>query len=135
MTVPTRRAALGAILATPLTGGAVMALPSGPSGPVAGSDLARACDWAVQHRAWISRASDDEDWDDDRVNFESDRHEAVVVRAATEPSRSPADLAAKARLLLDEWASTGLLKSTYGDERLAATILQEVIALCAPGAG
>lgn len=35
MTASTRRAALGAILAAPLTGGAVMALPSGSSQPVA----------------------------------------------------------------------------------------------------
>ncbi|MCJ2060127.1 hypothetical protein MKL09_26800 [Methylobacterium sp. J-048] len=129
MTASTRRAALGAILAAPLTGGAVMALPLGAV--AAPSDLAQACDWAIHHRAWINHGSDAEDWDDDRIGFESDRHEAVVVRAASEPSRSPADLAAKARLLLDEWASTGLLKSTYGDERLAATILQEVIKLCA----
>lgn len=131
MSAPTRRAALSVILAAPLTGGAVMALPSGSLPPVAASDLIHACDWAVQHRAWICEAALAEDWDDDRVGAECDRHEAIVVRAATEPSQSPADLAAKARLLLDEWASTGLLKSTSGDDRLAATILQEVIELCA----
>ena len=131
MTASTRRAALGSILAAPLTSGAVMALPSGSPPPVAPSDLVRACDWAVRHRAWINTAAIAEHWDDDRLDFESDRHEAIVKRAAAEPSRGPADLAAKARLPLDEWTSTGLLKSTYGDERLAATILQEVIKLCA----
>src|SRR4051812_31575037 len=91
MTASTRRAALGAILAAPLTGGAVMALPSGTV--ASPSDLARACDWAVEHRSWLCRTSLAEDWDDDRMEVESDRHEAVVVRAATEPSKSPADLA------------------------------------------
>ncbi|MCJ2099182.1 hypothetical protein [Methylobacterium sp. E-046] len=134
MTSSTRRATLGAILTAPLTGRAMTAPPAGTP-LVAPSDLAQSCEWAIQHRAWICKAALDEDWEDDRLDFESDRHEAVVVWAASEPSRSPADLAAKARLLLDEWASTGLLKSTNGDERLAATILQEVIALCAPGAG
>lgn len=131
MTSSTRRAALGAILAAPLTGGAVMALPSGSMPAVAPSDLVHACDWAIQHRALICNAALTENWDDDRVGLESDRHEAVVVRAATEASRTLADLAAKARLLLDEWTSAGLLESPYGDDRLAATILQEVIELCA----
>jgi hypothetical protein len=131
MAASTRRAALGAILAAPLTGGAVMALPSGSLPPAAPSDLVQACDWAIQHRGWINKSAVAEHWDDDRLDVETRRHEAIVVRAATETSRSPADLAAKARLLLDEWADTGLLKSTYGDERLAATILQEVIKLCA----
>lgn len=131
MSASTRRAALGAILAAPLTGGAVMALPSDSPQPVAPSDLVQACDWAIQHRALICSAALTKDWDDARVGLETDRHEAVVVRASTEASQTLSDLAAKARLLLDEWASDGLLESPYGDERLAATILQEVIELCA----
>ena len=131
MTASTRRAALGSILAAPLTGGAIMALPSGSPPNLGPSDLVQACDWAIQHRAWINKAAPAEDWDDDRVDLECDRHEVIIVRAATEASRTPADLAAKARLLLDEWTGADLLKSPYGDDRLAATILQEVIKLCA----
>jgi hypothetical protein len=127
MTASTHRAPHSA----PHRGGAVMALPSNSTQPSAPSDLVQACDWAIQLRALICNAALTEHWDDDRVGVESDRHEAVVVRASTEASRTLADLAAKARLLLDEWASTGLLESPYGDDRLAATILQEVIELCA----
>ena len=132
MTASTRRAALGAILAAPLTGGAVMALPSGTA-----SGLAQACDWAVGQSVYIDTVSHEEHWDDDRLDQEMDRYTEVFRRAINEPSASPADIGAKARLLLRD-----LRVNTSGwhpddettlsdDDRLIRVVLREVIKLCA----
>lgn len=61
MSASTRRAALGAILAAPLTGGAVMVLPSVSPPNLRPSDLARACDWATAHWAGILPRCEAED--------------------------------------------------------------------------
>ncbi len=59
------------------------------------------------------------------------RHEAVVVRAIHEPSRSRSDLAAKARLILEDVSDGGLADSEFNDDKLLIVVLREVIALCA----
>ncbi|MCJ2048614.1 hypothetical protein [Methylobacterium sp. J-070] len=135
MTAPTRRAALGAILATPLTGGAVMALPSVAAAPR--SDLAEACLWAIRHIDYINTAAVSDHWDDDRISDEGDRSDAVVDRAIAEPSRSLSDLQAKAQLCLKDFADHALPFKDNQDEsaldvgqRLVLTVLREVIKLC-----
>lgn len=95
MTLSTRRAALGAILAAPLTSVSVVAGPS---------DLAGACDWAVAHVAWINSNNEpSEAWPDERLDAELARVDAVLDRVAVEPAYGFRDLAAKAQILLCEW--------------------------------
>ena len=130
MTASTRRAALGAILAAPLTGGAVMALPSGPA-PIAPSDLICACDWGVAHLAWINDTSHPlSEWPDERLHRELDRVDEVLDRIAVEPSASLNDLVAKVRLILANDGET-LSMSDCSDDRAVLTVLREVIKLCA----
>ena len=136
MTASTRRAALGAILAAPLTGGAVMALPS-PATAIR-SDLAEACLWAMRHVDYINTAAVAEEWDDERISDEGDRSDAVIDRAIAEPSRSLSDLQAKAQLCLKDFSDHALPFRNVKDEssldvgqQLVLTVLREVIALCA----
>ncbi|MCJ2093273.1 hypothetical protein MKK67_12345 [Methylobacterium sp. J-072] len=137
MSVATRRAALGAILAAPLTGGAVMALPLGSPPNLGPSDLVQACDWAVGQSVYIDTVSHQEHWDDDRLDEEMDRYTEVFRRAINEPSASPAGISAKARLLLRDLKvnTTGWHpddESTLSDDdRLVRVVLREVIKLCA----
>ena len=131
MTTSTRRAALGAILTAPLTGGVVTALPFGSPRPGAPSDLARACAWGVVHLEWINDTSHPlSEWPDERLHRELDRVDEVLDRIAVEPSSSLADLVAKVQLML---ASDGqhLSMSDCSDDRAMLTILREVIKLCA----
>lgn len=132
----TRRAALGAILAAPLTGGAVMALPSAAA--TARSDLAEACLWAMRHVDYINTAAIADNWDDDRISLEGDRSDAVINRAIAEPSRSISDLQAKAQLCLKDFEDHALPFTNVKDEsgldvgqKLVLTVLREVIKLCA----
>ena len=136
MTASTRRAALGAILAAPLTGGVVMALPSVAAAPR--SDLAEACVWAIRHINYINTAAVADHWDDDRISDEGDLSDAVVERAIAEPSRSLSDLQAKAQLCLTDFADHALPFKDNKDEstldvgqQLVLTVLREVIKLCA----
>ncbi|TXM99677.1 hypothetical protein FV242_24545 [Methylobacterium sp. WL64] len=136
MKASTRRSALGAILAAPLTGGAVMALPSVAA--TARSDLAEACLWAMRHVDYINTAAIAEHWDDDRVSDEGDLSDAVIDRAIAEPSRSLSDLQAKAQLCLKDFEDHALPFRTDRDEsnldagqRLVLAVLREVIKLCA----
>ena len=131
MTASTRRAALSAILAAPLTGGAVMALPSAAAKPQ--SDLAEACLWAVQHRAWIDDTAAREPWSDDRLDHEISKVDVVFTRAIEEPSVTFQDLAAKAALALEDYER---FTATQGDDhddgvQIVHTVLREVIKLCA----
>lgn len=135
-TPSTRRTALGAMLAAPLTGGAVMALPS--SAAAARSDLAEACLWAMRHVDYINTAAIAEHWDDDRVSEEGDLSDAVIDRAIAEPSSSLSDLQAKAQLCLKDFADHKMPVHDQKDEssldvgeRLVLTVLREVIKLCA----
>ena len=124
MTAPaSRRGLILGLAALPLVGGAAVA--SRPS------ELASACDWAVGQRDWINEASDLEDWDDPKLDAECERHEAVIIRAIEEPSKAPGDLAAKARLLLQDLMAGGTGQSPYNDDKLTLVVLREVIALCA----
>ena len=97
------------------------------------SDLARACDAAVAHLAWINGATarGEEHWPDDRLHRELDTADGVLWRVADEPARNLNDIAAKARLI---HASDGemLGLSDLAGDRATATLLREVIAL-APG--
>ncbi|TXN15870.1 hypothetical protein FV219_01485 [Methylobacterium sp. WL122] len=115
-----RRGLTFGLAALPLAGAASVA--SAPS------NLAQACDWAIQHRAWLNVAG----LDDEGLDREMGRLNAVFSRAIAEPSREPRDLSAKARMLLDD-----MIEGGHGDEdehddvRLTLVILREVIALCA----
>ncbi|MHC2108326.1 hypothetical protein [Methylobacterium sp. CM6246] len=138
MTASTRRAALSAILAAPLTGGAVMALPSMSPPNLGRSDLAEACLWAIRHVDYINTAAIAEHWDDDRVSDEGDLSDAVIDRAIAEPSLSLSDLQAKAQLCLKDFEDHALPFRTDRDEssldagqRLVLAVLREVIKLCA----
>ncbi|MGU3326090.1 hypothetical protein ACLBXB_04055 [Methylobacterium mesophilicum] len=138
MKASTRRSALGAILAAPLTGGAVMALPFGSPQPGAPSDLAESCLWAIRHVDYINTAAIAEHWDDDRVSDEGELSDAVIDRAIAEPSRSLSDLQAKAQLCLKDFEDHALPFRTDRDEsnidagqRLVLAVLREVIKLCA----
>ena len=133
MAASTRRAALGAILAAPFTGVAVMALPSGSPSPIAPADLAQACRWAVQHRDWIDNTACREPWTDDQLDAEIDKVDLVFTRAIEEPSRDLHDLVAKAQLALEDYERfTALAGSKLDDgERIVHTVLREVIKLCA----
>jgi len=137
MAASTRRAALGAILAAPITGGVVMALPSGSAAVTVPTDLARACEWATAHWAGISPRCRAEDWDDDKLDAEMDLYDAVWDRALAEPSFNPADLKAKARLCLQDYLAhtfpftdPAMNKAPDDLERMVITVLQEVIELC-----
>ena len=104
------------------------ALPlAGRSAIAAPSDLARACEWAIGHRAWICDAS----LSDEAVEVESDRHEDVIRRAIAEPSKVLGDLSAKARLILDDLSGNELFDSPYNDDRLIVVVLREAASLCA----
>ncbi len=116
--LPSRRALLCGLAALPVMGGAALAVPT--------SDLARACDWAVRHREAVNQMHD---LTDDELDAEIDRMGAVFERAITEPSAGLSDLAAKARLLLDDLIEGGKADSVHADERLTVAVLKEVIAL------
>lgn len=125
MTASTRRAALGAILAAPLVSVPAVAVPP--------SSLADACLWASKHRAWIDLTASDERWTDERLDAESSRVDAVITRAITEPSRTWAELAAKASLALEDYERFTALPGTELDdgERIVLTVLREAAGLCA----
>lgn len=123
-----RRAALGAILAAPLT--------SAPAVAARPSDLARACEWASDHWLGMQARSQAENWDDDRLDVETDRYYAVFDRALAEPSRTLSDLRAKARLCLTDFEAQVFPfldpaenSEPEDAERMVMTVLREVIAL------
>ena len=93
------------------------------------SDLASACDWAVRHLAWINTALED----DAEIEVEVARTEAVIVRAIREPSASVGDLAAKARLILDDLKGHAMMHSEYNDDRLIVVVLREAASLTMAG--
>lgn len=129
MTASTRRAVLGAILAAPLAGGAVMVSPA--KAHLAPSDLARACDWAIANVDWVNNNGEPlEAWTDERVNTELARVDDVLDRIVDEPARDQDDLRAKARLLLKEWGSCLDGHRLHPHERALLTFLREV-ASCA----
>ena len=109
-----RRGFLRGLVSLPLIGGGA-AFASTPS------DLASTCEWAIRHNAWISATA----MSDDEVSRQVDRHEAAIIRAIEEPSRSVADLGAKARMLLDDIEGKELLRSPYSDDRLIVVVLRE----------
>lgn len=127
MSAATRRdtlATLAGFLAVPVA--AAPALATRPT------DLARACDWAVGHMAWINGGSPlSERWTDEWLEDEIDRFDAVLERAATEPSTSLADIQAKARLILSDRAGDLNDAEAPHYERALLALLKEVIALCA----
>lgn len=113
-----------------------MALPSATARPQ--SDLAEACLWAIRHIDHINTAAIVEHWDDDRINDEGYRSDAVIDRAIAEPSLSLPDLQAKAQLCLKDFTDHALPFRDDVDEtkldvgqRLVMTVLREVIKLCA----
>ena len=110
---------------------AALPLAGATAGASAPSNLAQACDWAAAHRRWLCEAACGPEFDDKRIGAEMARHEAVVVRAIHEASRSSADVAAKARLILEDVTDGGMADSEYNDDKLLIVVLREVIALCA----
>ena len=125
-----RRGLILGLAALPLTGGAATAAPP--------SDLARACEWAADHWLSFDARCRAENWDDDRLDAESDLFGDVLHRALAEPSRSTADLKAKARLcLVDFEAALFPMRNVEENgepddgERMVLTVLREVIELCA----
>ncbi|GJD47175.1 hypothetical protein AFCDBAGC_5061 [Methylobacterium cerastii] len=98
------------------------------------SVLAQACEWAVVDRARVDRAASRDHWSDEQLDEAIERHNAVFCRAIAEPAACLKDLAAKARLALDDFnrfvEHEG--RSPLDDgEKLMKVVLQEVIALCA----
>lgn len=126
----TRRAALGAILAAPLA--------SVPAVASASSDLARACLWAIEQTNFINTTAGAEHWDDDRLDAEIEKYDAVFSRALMQPSANMADLVAEARLCLHDFEAQNF--PFHNDEdngepddgvKMVLTVLREVITLCA----
>lgn len=102
--------------------------------PVAGtaavlSEIGQACEWACRHREWMNRTVRIERWDDDRLDAEMDRVDAVFDRAAAEPSRSLADLSAKARLVLPDLVESIADVHDFPDGLLSVVVLRELAAL------
>lgn len=95
------------------------------------SDLARACEFAVEHGHWIDRTAILEHWSDDRVGEECDRCNDVFDRALAEPSQDRVDLVAKVRLCLDDRERHCPEPECDTGERMVYVVLREVIALCA----
>ena len=94
------------------------------------SDLARACDWAVQHSIWINDPSHpDKEWPDERLHAEVAKVTAVYDIAIATPSTGLPDIKAKCRLLLDEYEKLVGDGVEEQDILLAVTIMREVIAL------
>ena len=96
------------------------------------SDLAQACIGLVERRTWIDQGDNARTVGDgdDAWTVELDRQSIVFRRAIEEPSVGAADLAAKARLMLDDldrFHPEG--ETTTDDERLMRVILREVVAL------
>lgn len=127
-----RRAALGAILSAPL-GSVSLAAASRREPP---SDLASACEWASNQWSSLHARCRAEDWDDDRLNAESELYYAVFDRALAEPSRTLSDLKAKARLCLTDfeaqvfpWLDPAENSEPDDAERMVMTVLRELIAL------
>lgn len=101
--------------------------------PVAGtaaalSKIGQACEWACRHREWIEMAVRSESWDDARLDAEMDRVDAVFARAVAEPSRSLADLSAKARLVLPDLVESMADVHDFPDGLLSVAVLRELAA-------
>jgi hypothetical protein len=110
MTASTRRAALGAILAAPLTGGTVMALPSGsplPVKPTVSPELVRLIAKHDRINAIIIRETETDDLSlPSYGTMRAARH--ARTRVTGFPSRSFADTLAKAACLGRLWPTNEL---------------------------
>jgi len=102
-TQATRRAILGTLAAAPLAAapGASIAL-AGEAAPQPLSDLARACVAQAERLAWLDQPENTAGMSEEAHDAEMDRWGAVIQRAIDEPSAGAPDLAAKARLMLDD---------------------------------
>lgn len=118
MSTLSRRAALGAVLAAPLT-----CLTASSS-----TTSAASYDAATARMAWVRDPSHPvEAFTDAEIDIEIDRFCEVLERAVAEPSVSTADLAAKARLILcDQYEAVA--GEDLGSRALTA-LLREVAAL------
>ena len=115
-----------------LAGFLAVPVAAAPALAVQPSDLARACDWAVGHMAWINDPRHpDKEWPDERLEAEIDRFDAVLRRAADEPSTSLTDIRAKARLILTDRVGDLTDPEAPDFDRALLALLKEVIALCA----
>ena len=92
------------------------------------SDLARACDAAVAHLAWINDPSQRVgDWPDVRLEAELDKVDDVLWRVADEAAAGLDDLSAKGRLILaNDGQHLGL--SHHAGDRATLKLLREVAA-------
>ncbi|SFM10100.1 hypothetical protein [Methylobacterium pseudosasicola] len=110
MTVSTRRAALGAILAAPLTGGAVMALPSNvpqPTAPAVSPELVRLIAKHDRINAILNRETQTDDSSlPSYGTMRAARHARTRVTGFS--SRSFADTLAKAACLGRLWPTDEL---------------------------
>ncbi|MCJ2043786.1 hypothetical protein MKK58_04440 [Methylobacterium sp. J-078] len=95
------------------------------------TSLGLACDWAIGHVEWINETSKAEIWDDDRLDSEAGKSDAVWARATVEPSITLGDLAAKARMLLADLEGEALDFDVELDDRdrLTFAVLREVSSL------
>lgn len=121
--VPSRRA----FLAHAALSGVAATRPPIFTVPELASGLATACAWASGRQEWLRVNSDA--FDDKALHAENEQIQGVFHRAVTEPSAGLADLAAKARMLLDDLAESEILNEEFVNERLILVVLREVAAL------
>ena len=98
------------------------------SGP---SSLASICNWAIQHTYLINARAGDEPWPDIKMNEEMDRYWKAFDHVAAQLPEGLHDIQAKARLALHEMTDAGEFENANPGVELAATVLREIIALCA----
>ena len=110
MTASTRRAALGAILAAPLTGGAVMALPSGSPQPVVSAVSPELVRLIAKHDRINAILDEETDTDDLSLPSYGTMRAACVARTRVLGFQSAgmADVLAKAACLGRLWPTEEL---------------------------
>jgi len=111
--------------------GAGLAAAGPPIFTVAGTTaMVEACNYAINHTAWMDQRVSIERWSDARFALEAGKAEAVFIRAINEPSKGLPDLLAKARLSLsdrDRFCSD--TDELDNGERLSLVVVREVVAL------
>ena len=96
----------------------------------ASSEVVIACDRAVAHMARINDHTDPTfNVPDERLDAEIEAFNAVVRRMADTPAHGPAEVQAKARLLIADYGSDIAHPGAASHERLLYGLLNEVLAL------
>jgi hypothetical protein len=101
------------------------------------ADLAGACAWAIEQTHHINSTAVTEHCDDDRLDDEVEKYNAVFTRALMQPSGDMLELVAKARLCLHDFEAQNLpfpdsVESDDLDDlaKMVMTVLREMITLC-----